>query len=128
MYPNPQYDYDYSIDGALAPLQARSAYPDIPSQISPPVGWVPLVLRLNDDLESILPDYTIAQVKEKFAGLRYYIDSYGVGRDDPRVALAREMIADAEQASFRICQVCGAPGTDSGNRAWRATLCDEHAS
>lgn len=128
MYPNPQYDFDYGPDGPLAPLQARSAYPDSPVMISPPLGWVPLVLKLDEDLAAILPDYTIAQVKEKFAGLRYYIDSFGVGRDDPRIALARELILEAESVSQSICQICGSPGTFRPELAWHATLCDEHSS
>lgn len=125
MYPNPQYDYDYGPRGPLAALQARSAYPDLPVMISPPVGWVPLVVKLNEDLAAILPDYTIAQVKEKFAGLRFYVDSFGVPRDDPRVALAREVIAEAEAMSQSVCQVCGSPGRFR-EVSWYATLCDEH--
>lgn len=128
MYPNPQYNYDFGPDGVLAPLQARSEYPDHPSQIAPPIGWIDIVLRLNDELESILPDYTIAQVKEKFAELRFYIGSYGVGKDDPRIRLAREMIADAVQASLRTCQVCGEPGHYREGHAYMRTVCDEHAS
>lgn len=128
MYPNPQYDYDYGPDGPLAPLQARSISPDFPVMISPPIGWVPLVLKLNEDLAAILPDYTIGQVKEKFAELRFYIDSYGVGRDDPRYALARDLISEAEAQSMRTCQICGQPGVFQDDLRWHATLCDEHAS
>jgi hypothetical protein len=124
---NPQYDYDWGPNGPLAPLHDRAAYLDHPVMISPPVGWVPLVLKLNEDLVAILPDYTIAQVKEKFAGLRYYIDSFGVAKDDPRIALARELIAEAESDSQSICQVCGEPGRFR-DVSWNATLCDKHAS
>lgn len=127
MYENPQYDYDYGPDGPLAPLQERSANPDLPVMISPPIGWVSLVLGLNEELSVLLPDYTIGQVKEKFAGLRYYIDSYGVAKGDPRIALARELIADAEQASERICQICGSYAEFRPD-AWHATLCDDHAN
>lgn len=124
---NPQYDYDWGPNGPLAPLHDRAAYLDHPSMISPPAGWVPLVLELDKELSHLLPDYTIAQVKEKFSGLRYYIDSFGVGKDDPRIAIAREIIADAEQASQSICQVCGEPGRFRSGFV-HATLCDKHAS
>lgn len=123
---NSQYDYDYTIDGVLAPLQARSEYPYQPSMIAPPFGWIDIVLRLNDALEEILPDYTIVQIKEKFAGLRYYIGSYGCAKDDPRIAMAREMIAEAEQASMRTCQVCGEPGRYRDGAAYMVTTCDRH--
>mgnify|MGYP001562064092 CR=1 FL=1 len=128
MYQNQQYDFDWGPDGPLAPLYARLATPEYMGMIDPPVGWLPLVLKLNDNLSSILPAYTIAQVKEKFAGLRYSIDSFGVALDDPRVALAKELITEAEQASTRICQVCGQPGQQRKDITWHATLCDEHAS
>lgn len=125
---NPQYDYDGGPDGPLAPLHARSATPDYPCMISVPHGWVPLVLHLNDDLESILPDYTIAQVKEKFAGLRYYINTFAVDRLDPRIAMANEMIAEAERLSAQTCQVCGEQGQQRSTPTGSiSTLCDEHA-
>lgn len=55
-----------------------------------------------------------AQVKEKFAGLRFYMDNaddyvYGV-------------IATAESLSFRTCEICGAPGKIEG-KGWLRTLC-----
>lgn len=126
MYPNPQYDYNYGPDGPLAPLHARSASPDYPAMIAPPYGWIWLVLELHAELEAILPDYTIAQVKEKFAGLRFYIDSFGVGRDDPRLDMARAMIAEAENRSQTLCQVCGKNGAVRTGSRLLVTLCDEH--
>lgn len=124
---NPQYDYDYGPFGPLAALHERSTHPDYPAMIAPPYGWIWLVLTLHAELEAILPDYTIAQVKEKVGELRYYIDSYGVGDDDPRIDMARNLIAEAERASVRTCQMCGRPGRFQ-NSVWHATLCDEHAS
>ncbi len=127
MYPNPQYEYDFGPDGVLAPLQERSEYPDSPYMISPPVGWVELVLELNENLSSILPDYTIAQVKEKFASLRYYVGEYGCAKDDPRIAIAKELIQEAESLSMRTCQVCGQPGVyEMKSGRFCATMCAEH--
>lgn len=122
-----QYDYDFGPDGVLAPLQERSEYPETPYMISPPYGWIDIVVRLNEELAKILPDYTIVQVKEKFAGLWYYIGSYGVGKDDPRIPMAKELIADAEQESMRTCQVCGEPGRYREGYALMVTACDRHA-
>lgn len=120
---NPQYDYDYR--EVLAPLQERNDS-NFPGMIAPPHGWVELVLNLDSELSHILPDYTIAQVKEKFGGLRYYIESYGVDPDDPRVEIAKELIAEAEEASKSMCQICGEEGHVHDARVWCATLCDDH--
>lgn len=125
--PNLQYDYILGADGPLAELHTRSAYPDLPVMISPPIGWVPLVQQLDRDIRDVLPHYTIAQVKEKYGELRFYIEHYGVPREDPRVLLARGMIAEAENASKRICQVCGRPATYRSDFGLHGTLCDEHA-
>ncbi len=81
-------------------------------------GWHQLVSDLIDDLFALGWDGNVAQVKEKFGGLRFYI---GAGNDAiwDRVHLA-------EENSYKICEVCGKPGIlrESG---WYKTLCDEHA-
>ena len=58
-----------------------------------------------------------AQVKEKFGGLRFYID----GGDD----WVYGAISMAESMSYRTCEVCGAPGKTRGT-GWIRTTCDEH--
>ena len=58
-----------------------------------------------------------AQVKEKFGGLRFYID----GGDD----WVYGAISMAEAMSYRICEVCGAPGQTRGT-GWVRTTCDQH--
>ena len=58
------------------------------------------------------------QVKEKFGGLRFYIDR---GTDKHY-----DYITFAESMSYRTCEMCGAPGkryTDG----WHMTLCETHA-
>ena len=54
-------------------------------------GWEPLIRRLCGDLRKIGPeaDFRVAQVKEKFGGLRFYCDG---GTDElyDRIALAIE--------------------------------------
>ena len=56
-----------------------------------------------------------AQVKEKFGGLRFYVDN----SDD----YVRGVIAMAESMSYRTCEDCGAPGKQSG-KGWIKTVCD----
>lgn len=40
-----------------------------------PEGWIPRLGELDERLAAIDPDYVLHQCKEKFLGLRYYIDS-----------------------------------------------------
>lgn len=58
------------------------------------------------------------QVKEKFGGLRFYMN----GTDD----YISGAIAMAESISNHICQVCGAPGKNKPVGSWYTTLCDLH--
>ena len=59
-----------------------------------------------------------AQVKEKFGGLRFYVD----GGDD----WVYGAISMAESMSYKTCEVCGAPGVTRGT-GWVQTTCDEHS-
>jgi hypothetical protein len=63
------------------------------------------------------PDVTIAQIKEKFGGLRFYYD----GGDDT----VDGMVRMAESWASHSCEECGKPGT-SRSGGWVRTLCDEH--
>jgi hypothetical protein len=59
----------------------------------------------------------VAQVKEKFGGLRCYMN----WQDETMAALIRE----AELACWKTCEVCGEPG-ETRELGWRQTLCDTH--
>lgn len=63
------------------------------------------------------PDVIVAQIKEKFGGLRFYYD----GGD----ACVRGMVTMAEEWAARTCEECGKPGVIRGG-GWIRTLCDEH--
>lgn len=109
----------------LAPLFARLPENYPPGMISVGPGWFDLVLSLDETLAEIDPDYTIAQVKEKFGGLRYYANpsaTYtfdGDLRDSPFF----KAITAAEADSFRTCEDCGAPGREVGG-GWIIVLCE----
>ena len=60
-----------------------------------------------------------SQVKEKFGGLRFYVDR---ASDDHY-----NYITFAESMSYRTCEVCGKPGTYYPF-GWHHVACDEHAS
>lgn len=73
------------------------------------------VQQSNERIVNEAPKQVVAaQVKEKFGGLRFYVDN----ADD----YANGAIALAETLSYTICELCGNPGTLSGN--WLRCLCD----
>ena len=59
----------------------------------------------------------VAQIKEKFGGLRFYVD----GGDE----FVRGAIWLAESLSMKICEECGATG-ERRSGGWIRTLCDTH--
>lgn len=83
---------------------------------SPPDGWLELVLEIHERL-LLNPEYRIGQVKEKFAGLRFYAD--GLTEEEYEYVYAKE------HESYEICQVCGIQdGTvEIRNSGWGASLC-----
>ena len=82
-------------------------------------GWFKLVDRLSADITALDEkngSTTIAmQVKSKFGGLRFYIES---GSD-----AIFDLIDKAEADSLTICEWCGEPGEQRGG-GWVYTLCD----
>jgi hypothetical protein len=88
-------------------------------------GWWPILERLHERLAGLDPDYRAGQVKEKFGGLRVYLNT-------PMPPGGREAIDAAGAESLTVCETCGEPGRRRGNTAdgpptWIKTLCDQHA-
>jgi hypothetical protein len=81
-------------------------------------GWLGVVRSLIEDLIELGWDKQICQVKEKFGGLRFYINS---GSDE-----IYKKIFEAEMKSNEICEKCGEPGK-SIKGGWIVTLCEFHA-
>jgi len=80
-------------------------------------GWFPLIKELIVDLIALGWDKKICQVKEKFGGLRFYINS---GSDE-----MHDRISKAENDSYEICERTGKPGQLRQDIGWHTTLCDE---
>jgi hypothetical protein len=83
-------------------------------------GW----FRLLDELSAKLEPFSVvaSQVKEKFGGLRFYLEPYSGAEEDYNKANA--YISEAESNSYKICEVCGKPGSlKSGS--WLRTTCDK---
>ncbi len=64
-------------------------------------GWFDLIWQLCLDIEKAKPtdDFIVVQVKEKFGGLRFYVDS---ATDE-----VFNIINKAEEQSYKVCEFCG---------------------
>jgi hypothetical protein len=90
-------------------------------------GWYPILETLCDNIQShidwknretlVVPQVVVAQIKEKFGGLRFYYD----GGDD----YIRGLVSMAESWADRACETCGGAGKKR-NGGWIRTLCDLH--
>ncbi len=80
-------------------------------------GWYGIIKDLIEKSIAAGWDKQICQVKEKFGGLRFYINS---APDE-----VHKLIREAENKSLEICEVCGNPGQQR-NGGWIKTLCEEH--
>ena len=102
--------------GLLSEQDPTKPYCDFLSDI--PLGWFDLIETLVQKLIAAGWDRQVAQVKQKWGGLRFY-----VGGASP--AMAR-LIARAEKRSLKICEEYGRPGVLC-NADFVRTLCDAHA-
>lgn len=83
-------------------------------------GWRPLIRGLDANLHDLDPNYQIGQIKEKFGGLRYYLDAIADEQRDE----AYRLIHRAEDLSFLTCEDCGGPGERCTiGKLWIKTLC-----
>jgi hypothetical protein len=80
-------------------------------------GWNLLIKNLIQDLIELGWNKEVTQVKEKFGGLRFYINE---GSSE-----MYERIIETETESFNTCEVTGKPGKLRTDIGWYRTLCDE---
>ena len=80
-------------------------------------GEIDLRKQIMDEEASKVP--VAVQVKEKFGGLRFYVQAATNKHYD--------FISFAESMSYRTCEMCGAPGKTYTD-GWHTTLCDIHAA
>ncbi len=113
--------------------QLKNKYPELYSElkyIECDDGWFNLIDclsnviyrelgRLNKD-KSDKNKIVVFQVKEKFGGLRFYIEDNipNSSRD-----FIQGAIFMAEDMSFRVCEYCGKPGQKT-NSNWIKVLCN----
>lgn len=88
-------------------------------------GWYQLVMDCDRELTQIDPDYKIAQVKQKYGGLRYYFQSSLSGE---RKAMD-DVVAKYEAVAAATCEATGNPGVlMKSEGGWVKTLDPEYAS
>lgn len=83
-------------------------------------GWYQLIYELCRELQhntdnNNQPQIVAAQVKEKFGGLRFYVNS--------ATEVQYGAIHFAETFSFSICDECGTTADVTSEGSWVTTLC-----
>lgn len=81
-------------------------------------GWLGLIKELIEKSIELGWDKQICQVKEKFGGLRFYINSA-----PPEV---HDVITEYENLSYEVCEECGNPGKTADINGWWSTRCKDH--
>jgi hypothetical protein len=86
-------------------------------------GWFDILwtlsLALEDEARQVGAGIEAVQVKEKFAGLRFYTAAC--------TERGYRLVAMAETLSVRTCEVCGKRGQTCSRGTWLKTVCEEHA-
>lgn len=89
-------------------------------------SWEPLIREcaakleaINNKIEDPNNHIVASQVKSKFGGLRFYLESYPTEYD----AEVSAAIAMAENKADETCENCGQPGSSAGSKGWIHTLC-----
>jgi hypothetical protein len=106
------------------PVLLKARYPDMMENvycgIYCPRGWVATVVGLCDVLVAMGFNGKVAQIKEKFGALRFYVDGATETEDS--------IISEVEARTAKICEECGCPGKLDkwGNKNWIRTLCETH--
>ena len=84
-------------------------------------GWYELLNELAKKITDHCKDKGIeihaSQVKEKYGGLRFYVDS---ATDE-----IYDLIDQAEKKSFDICEICGELGTLRTDNKWCSVRCHD---
>lgn len=102
------------------------AYPFLAGWASScPNGWLGLLEQACAHIAAITPPQQLfslrtTQLKDKFGGLRWYLEGYVC----VRVLYAA---AAAETISWSTCSACGNTGTIRNRNGWYCTLCDSCA-
>lgn len=92
-------------------------------------GWKDLCVRTFGKIAAAyikhnvdMSQFYVVQIKEKFGGIRIYLG----GMKPSLYEDVDDIVANAEDESLTICEVCGKPG-EPRRGGWIKTLCDQCA-
>lgn len=88
-------------------------------------GWFALIDDLCGRIEAASTDddvLRVAQIKEKFAELRFYLHEPHRAPDEVRL-----LIEAARARSRTVCEICGQPGALYEDQRWFHIYCVAHA-
>ena len=81
-------------------------------------GWFGIIKELIENLIELGWNKQVCQVKEKFGGLRFYINE---GSNE-----IHEKISQGVSKSYEVCEKCGNHGELRNDIFWYLTLCENH--
>lgn len=87
-------------------------------------GWLALLNILFKKIAELDTEklVKIFQIKEKFGGLRFYIE-FNTSVKEEYSNPIYDLIQQAEHESYKICELCGATPASQTNTRWIKTLC-----
>lgn len=85
-------------------------------------GWHQIIFEMAKEIEALSHStgkkYKAVQIKEKFGGLRVYVNQNDAEID--------EIIKRAESLCAKTCEACGKAGKNIAKGGWYKTVCEEH--
>ena len=91
-------------------------------------GWYQIVVDCDNLLTEIDPDYKIAQIKQKFGGLRYYFQPSSTEYNDELWEKMNAVVHTYEDIAWVTCEATGNPGVlMKSSGGWLKTLDPEYA-
>ncbi len=91
-------------------------------------GWYQIVVDCDNLLTEIDPDYKIAQIKQKFGGLRYYFQPSSTEYNDQLWEKMNAVVHTYEDIASITCEATGNPGVlMKSSGGWLKTLDPEYA-
>ena len=81
-------------------------------------GWRDLVCGLVDHIDAIGVPYKIFEIKERYGGLHLHLET-----DVPSKEV-EDLVSEAEDRSWHICEQCGGIGSETVSGEWMRTLCN----
>ena len=108
-------EYLISIDGLINGYNGNKITDSNFFEVSP--GWNLLIKNLIQDLIKLGWNKEVCQVKEKFGGLRFYINA--------ATSEVHKRISQAEIESLTICEITSKIGELRTDIPWFRTLSDE---